>query len=248
MTERPIAQPDTDTFVSIETSDLVDRVEAQLIHAIVAGRLAPGARIVEADIARRMGISRAPVREAARRLERQGILMSRPRHGFNVRTITIREIDELYQVRMSLELMAVGLACKHADEAGLVRLIEAVEHMVADAESLSQSERVVRDLAFHTTICELSGNGYLSRLFSNMRTELRMIMALIETAYQDPKRVAATHQPIMAALEARDVAVAQDAMRVHLEDARQHVRAMFIQQHGEQIVPSEDRKLGLLTP
>jgi len=241
MTERPTAYSDadvargieTDTFVSIETSDLVDRVEAQLIHAIVAGRLAPGARIVEADIARRMGISRAPVREAARRLERQGILMSRPRHGFNVRTITIREIDELYQVRLNLELMAVSLACTHADDAGLSRLVEAVEHMVADAESLSQSERVVRDLAFHTTICELSGNAYLLRLFGNMRTELRMIMALIEIAYQDPKWVAATHQPIIAALQSRQVEAAQAAMRVHLEDARQHVRAMFIQQHGE---------------
>src|SRR5207253_2721310 len=104
-------------FASIEVSDLVAAVEAQLTQAIVEGRLPPGSRIVEADIARRMNVSRAPVREAARRLERQGVLVSRPRHGFAVRTVTVREIDDLFQVRLNLELMAASLACKPTPDA-----------------------------------------------------------------------------------------------------------------------------------
>ncbi|MGI4860028.1 MAG: GntR family transcriptional regulator, partial [Janthinobacterium lividum] len=100
-------------FVSVEAADLVAQVEAQLTQAIVEGRLPPGSRIVEAEIARRMNISRAPVREAARRLERQGILIARPRHGFTVRTITVRGIDDMFQVRLNIELLAASLACRH---------------------------------------------------------------------------------------------------------------------------------------
>ncbi|CAM3645995.1 GntR family transcriptional regulator [Bordetella sputigena] len=225
--------PDDDSgFASIAATDLVAEVEAQLIHAIAEGRLPPGARIIEADLARRMGISRAPVREAARRLERQGIVVARPRHGFTVRTITAGEIDDLYQVRLHMELQAVELACKNADEAGMQRLQAALARMVAEAATTPQTQRVMRDLEFHTLICELSGNGYLLRLFMNMRTELRMIMALIELAYQDPQRVAETHQPIVDCLRRRDVAAASAAMRLHLEDARLHVRALYQEKHG----------------
>ena len=107
-----MVNPSTDTalFESVDTTDLVDLVEAQLTRAIVDGKLPPGSRIVEADIARRMGISRAPVREAARRLERQGVLVARPRHGFAVRTISVQEIDDLYEVRISIELTSIELA------------------------------------------------------------------------------------------------------------------------------------------
>lgn len=220
-------------FVNIETTDLVEAVEAQLIHAIVQGRLTPGARIVEADIARRMGISRAPVREAARRLERQGILDARPRHGFTVRAITVEEIDDLYRVRLALETMAIKLACLSADEAGLARLQAIVHAMQNDPPELPQSQRVMRDLEFHTLICELSGNGYLRRLFSNMRTELRMIMALIDLVCRtSPEQAAVTHQSILDSISRRDPEAAARLLEHHLELARKNVRALFLQRHS----------------
>ncbi|MDF3888433.1 GntR family transcriptional regulator [Cupriavidus basilensis] len=230
-------------FASIEVSDLVAAVEAQLTQAIVEGRLPPGSRIVEADIARRMNVSRAPVREAARRLERQGVLISRPRHGFAVRTVTVREIDDLFQVRLNLELMAASLACKQAPEAGLKQLLAMVERMVLEADSLPQIERVARDLAFHTAICELSGNAYLHRMFSQMQTEIRMIVALIDSVYHDPKAVAETHRPIAEAISRRDEAAAQAAVRFHIEDAWVHVRAVFMQKQGATEAPPMESAL-----
>lgn len=224
-------------FASIEVSDLVAAVEAQLTQAIVEGRLPPGSRIVEADIARRMNVSRAPVREAARRLERQGVLVSRPRHGFAVRTVTAREIDDLFAVRLNLETMAAQLACRHAPEASLQLLGEMVERMVQEAESLPQIERVARDLAFHTAICELSGNAYLHRVFSHMQTEIRMIVALIDSVYHDPRAVAETHRPIVEALARRDEAAATAALRLHIEDARVRVRVVFMQKQGAAEAP-----------
>ncbi|WP_454767089.1 GntR family transcriptional regulator [Cupriavidus campinensis] len=240
MPSLPNAAPPASPFASIEAFDLVAAVEAQLTQAIVEGRLPPGSRIVEADIARRMHVSRAPVREAARRLERQGVLVSRPRHGFAVRTVTVREIDDLFQVRLNLELMAASLACRQASDAGLAQLLDMVDGMVRDAESLPQIERVARDLAFHTAICELSGNAYLHRVFSQMQTEIRMVVALVDRVYHDPRAVAETHRPIAAALLTRDEDAAAAALRFHIQDGWMHVRNVFMTKQGAGEAPTTE--------
>lgn len=232
MTRADQAASGADLFESVQAQDLVGLVEAQLTRAIVEGRLAPGTRVYEADIARRMGVSRAPVREAARRLERQGVLVARPRHGFAVRTISVQEIDDLFEVRISLELTSIELACRKAGDAGLARLKKLVDTMVRKAPTLAQHDRIAIDLEFHTLICELSGNAQLHRMFSNTQTEMRMIIALIDAVYDDPETVARTHYPIVESLLERDAVGACAAMRVHLEDAWQHVRALFVEQHG----------------
>lgn len=236
MTSQPL--PDNSAFESLNVPDLVGLVEMQLTRAIVEGRLAPGSRIVEADIARRMGVSRAPVREAARRLERQGVLVSRPRHGFAVRTISVQEIDDIFEVRISLEMTAIERACIKASDADLARLQALVELMVNEAPTEPQHKRIARDLDFHTLICELSGNAHLHRIFSNTQTEMRMIIALCDAVYHDPAAMAETHQPIADALMRRDAAAARAAMRLHLDDAWQHVRALFVKQHGAASTPS----------
>jgi len=233
---------DSADFESVEAPDLVGLVEAQLTRAIVEGRLAPGARVFEADIARRMGVSRAPVREAARRLERQGVLVARPRHGFAVRTVSVQEIDDLFEVHISLELTAIELACRKADDAGLARLQALVDTMVHEAPLLPQHGRIALDLGFHTLICELSGNAQLHRIFSNMQTELCMIIALIDALYDDPATIANTHYPIVEALLSRDPAAARAALHLHLDDAWKHVRALFVEQHGAAPTPRASKR------
>ncbi|MBP6900443.1 MAG: GntR family transcriptional regulator [Burkholderiaceae bacterium] len=215
------------TFSSISVPDLVGVVEAQLQQAILAGRIAPGERIVEAELARQMGVSRAPVREAARRLESLGLLVSRPRHGFTVRDITLAQVNDLYQVRRTLELMAAELACQAASDAQLAALMDQVDAMVRDTPRMGQAQRVATDLAFHQQICALSGNAYLLRLFANMNTEVRLFLALSEDSYGDPASLAETHRPIAAALQRRDVAAVRQALGHHLDDAVLHVRSLF---------------------
>ncbi len=229
---RPTTNADSDAFESIDMPDLVGVVEARLTQAIVEGRLPHGSRVVEAEIARQMAISRAPVREAARRLERQGLLISRPRRGFFVREVTLKEIDDLFQVRLSLELTGIAAACEHGDDAGMQRLQALVTQMIAQAKALPQHKRIELDLNFHTLICEMSGNAHLLRIFSSTQTEMRMIIALIDDVYQDPEMVAATHQPILDALLRRDAPAAMACMKIHLDDAWQHVRNLFVTQHG----------------
>ncbi len=231
-TEEPHVEPAADDFGSVAVPDLVDRVEAQLTRAIVEGRLPPGARVVEAELARKMGVSRAPVREAARRLERQGVLVARPRHGFAVRTITVQEIDDLMEVRISLELTAVALTCRKASDAGLARLATQAEAMVRQAPTLPQHDRIATDLGFHTAISALSGNAHLHRIFGQTQTEMQMIIALIDAVYSDPEGVARSHLPVLTALLRRDEEAACAAMRLHLEDSWRQVRNLFAERHG----------------
>lgn len=218
--------PDNDDlFSSIQSPDLVAIAEARIQTAILNGQIAPGERIVEAELARRMGISRAPVREAARRLESAGLLISRPRHGFFVRTLSGQEADDLYQVRIDLELLGARLACTQASDAQLARLPLMVDHMVEQSSRLSRAERVALDLGFHAYIAEISGNRYLQRLFGNMQTEVRMFLSLNEPSYEDPHFVAESHRPIVQAFVKRDVQAAQAALRLHLEAAHDQTRA-----------------------
>lgn len=227
MTLRMAEAPLAPAFSSIQVPDLVGVVEAQLQQAILSGRIGPGERIVEAELARQMGVSRAPVREAARRLESLGLLVSRPRHGFAVRTLSRGQVNDLYQVRIQLELLAASLACQQASDAELGRLVARVDDMVARATSLTSAERVALDLEFHFTISALSGNHYLQRLFDNMQTEVRMFLALSEDSHGDPQALAETHRPIAQALARRDVDAVQAALCVHLEDARAHACGLF---------------------
>ena len=97
----------------IADSDLVGQVARILTQAIVQGRLPPGSKVVEAGIARELGISRAPVREAARLLEKQGLLVRSPRRGFFVRKLEIRNIDEIYDLRICIERHAGVLAARN---------------------------------------------------------------------------------------------------------------------------------------
>ncbi|WPB55155.1 GntR family transcriptional regulator [Xylophilus sp. GOD-11R] len=226
---RIAASPASPAFASIEMPDLVGVIEARLQEAILSGSLAPGSRIVEAELARQMGVSRAPVREAARRLESLGLLVSRPRHGFAVRTISVKEVDDLYQVRINLELMSAALACRNATDEELANVGLKVDEMVAKADVLDQSARVALDLSFHVHICQLSRNEYLQRLFENMMTEVRMFLALSEETYGDRHALAETHRPIALALAARDIPTVQNALRYHLEVAQEHVRGLFLQ-------------------
>ena len=226
MADQPESHPG---FSSIQVPDLVAMVEAQLQDAILEGRIALGERIVEADLARRMGISRAPVREAARRLESTGLLVARPRHGFAVRDFTLQQVDDLYQVRITLEGMGARLACRHATDSDCAALLDQVGQMVAQAARLSRARRVAQDLAFHHQLCALSGNAYLLKLFQNLRHEVQLFLALSEDSYGDPTALAETHWPIAQALQRRDEAGLVQALRHHLEVAVVHVRQLFTQ-------------------
>lgn len=212
---------------TLAKSDLVARIEEELRSAIVSGQLGPGARVVEVDIARQLGVSRAPLREAARRLESVGLLVSRPGHGFAVRSFSAHDVEDLYPVRIQLERASVEWACARASDAVLASFPAKVDVMVAQAENLPPSVVIARDLAFHDSIAAASGNRYLHRLVKNVQAELTVFLTLGAAEVYDPRSLAETHRPLAAALARRDVDAALDALDIHLGDAWVLARRVF---------------------
>jgi DNA-binding GntR family transcriptional regulator len=186
---------------ALAETDLVGQVARVLMQAVLEGRLPPGSKVVEAGIARELGVSRAPVREAARLLESQGLLVASPRRGFFVRQFAADDIDDIYDLRLCVERHAAVLAARKMTPVtrDVLRRQLDVLHQTADLDD--PARQVEEDYRFHRLICEIAGNRRLLRLFDDLASELRMVIGLIGRLYDDPHQIADTHEPVLAAIE-----------------------------------------------
>jgi DNA-binding GntR family transcriptional regulator len=218
---------DTRTFSAIRTTDLVTQISRMMTEAIVTGRLKPGQRVTELQLSKEFGTSRAPVREAARLLENQGLIVSSPRRGFFVRELTADEMRDIYELRICLELHAADIAVEKMTggqiedlEAQLARL-----HQLAHDGSIE--EQIIADFTFHRMLCEASGNQRLMKVYNELAAEMSIGITLIGKLYDDPHRIAETHDPIVAAVRKRDRAELADALRYHIGVAQKYVVELF---------------------
>jgi len=137
---------------------LVDRVAELLREDIVRGRIKPGEKITEVALARRLGISRNPIREAVRRLEGTGLLVNHPRRGRFVREIGREEADDIFFFRASIERSAIHrVACRRTSK-DIAELRAILEAMHAAAKQGDTAETFAQDVRFHRAICEISGS------------------------------------------------------------------------------------------
>ena len=216
-------------FSPVQPRTLADQVAEQLHDAIVRGLLRPGQRIVEAEIASQMGISRAPVREAIRQLQQRGLIVSRPHKGTFVGELTLDEIDDVYGLRQCLEVYAVGQAVERATDGELLGLSDYVDRMRSVAREGAPAPMVEIDLLLHRRFCELSRNRKLVAVFDSIASEVRMVIALVGRVYTDPMRLVEDHAILVEAVQARDRPRAEREVQAHLLDAWQKVRALFLE-------------------
>jgi len=214
-------------FEPITHPDLVTIIARRITEAIVSGQLPPGARLNELHLARNFGTSRAPVREAARLLESQGLVQASPRRGFFVRTLTPSDLREIYELRIGLESFAAELALARIGSEDIATLKRQVDLMFTLADQGSVEKQVFEDFAFHRLLCAMSGNTRILRIFDEIATEMRAGIALIGKLYDNPHRIAETHLPIIAAIEARDPGGVRSALDYHIGTAQEAVVALF---------------------
>lgn len=213
--------------IGLAATDLVSAVAREISAAVIEGRLAPGERLGEERVARALGVSRAPVREAARQLVQRGLLVAVPRRGFFVRALSLREVDDLYDLRLTIERHAALRILDRDPEPAAARLEACVEALKEAARARDERAMIDGDLRFHRLICELSGNARLLKLFDDLADELRLVIHLIGQLYDDPDRMAATHEPVVAAIRARDAMAVDEAVSYHIEVAWREVRRLF---------------------
>ena len=198
-----------------------------LRDAILNGRLAPGDRIVEAEIARQMAISRAPVREAIRKLERDGLVRYIPRRGTVVVKLAPEEVHDVYYLRAHLEEYAVRLAALRATDDDLSTLANVIEQMKVCAARDDFQGLIAKDVEFHARICHLSGSKRLPLLWDSLNPHSWTLLTGQKTARFTLAQIAERHLPILQALRARDADRAAAAIHRHIAELADDVLAQL---------------------
>lgn len=188
----------------------------RLVADIRARALKPGDRLTETDLARRLGLSRTPVREAVRQLESDGLVVHLPRVGMVVRELDYAEITELYEMRAVLEGTAARLAARAASDVELAELdaIQAEMTQAADAAALAEANR-----QFHAVLLNAARNRFLVKAVDTVQ---KTLLILGPSTMEEGARAAeavAEHAALIAALRARDGKQAEALMRAHIEAA-----------------------------
>jgi DNA-binding GntR family transcriptional regulator len=189
-----------------------------LIDLIVSGELLPGQHLVETDIARQLGVSRQPIREALHRMEAEGWVDLRPSQGAFVHVPTDSEVDELLDVRELLEAETTRLAARHANAAGVARLRALCQEGVAAAQANDISRAVQANNAFHAEIAGLAGNAVLADLDSIVSRRVQWYYRLVAPYRQRDSWT--EHIAQIDAIEAHDEELARSLARSHTEQTR----------------------------
>lgn len=195
---------------------LPDQAAEILRAAIRSGELRPGQRLVEAELAAQMGVSRIPIREAIRSLERDGLVVSEPGRGASVVSLTDEDILEIYGLRASLEAYAIELIIEGNRADAIEELHALVEEMAAPARAGIRDELMEIDLRFHQALCRLSGNGRLLEAWVRLSDQIRMLLRLKDMVADDSGRLPMGHQRIVDAIARGDASDARELLRGHI--------------------------------
>ncbi|MDA8237530.1 MAG: GntR family transcriptional regulator [Chloroflexi bacterium] len=203
---------------SISRSVLSDQVKDRLLQAILDGRYPPGARIVETRVARELGTSQAPVREALRDLEALGVVETTAFRGARVRRPSAAELLEAFAIRAELESLGARLAIPRLADADLATLEGYIEEMQRAAEAGDTHDEAAADAAFHSRIVELAGNRTLARVWRTLEPYSRTYIT-IDAPGIDRRRIADEHLPVLDALRRRDPDLVVEVLHRHFATA-----------------------------
>jgi DNA-binding GntR family transcriptional regulator len=209
---------------------VTSRVEAayrDIRQRIVRGTYPPGTPLSDSELARVCGISRTPVREALCRLLEEGYVERVPGRGFYVTQITMKLVQDTFEVRRLLEAQAAACAADRHDAATLKRLRQLAPipaGMGPEAREAAQEANA----QFHLAVAQAAGNAVLFGLVRNCLDQVNRFMALGVPLQTVQTRGTAEHVAIVEAIEKRDRAAATLAMERHLDDCRQeYLRALL---------------------
>ncbi len=201
-----------------------ERPEDLLRAAIVAGRLLPNERLVEADLARRLGVGRSAVRTALARLEHEGLVELEPHRGARVRLVSVPEAVEIVQARAVLEGLAASRAARNATDADVadLRAILAEMRRLLDAGDLLTASDT--NAVLHRRLLEIGGHATANRLIDGLRSQLVRFTYRTILVPGRSERSFAEHTAIVDAVAAHDAAAAEKAMRRHLSHVADALR------------------------
>jgi phosphonate utilization transcriptional regulator len=208
-------------------------VQRELERMILAGDLAAGAKLTEASIAELLGVSRGPVREAFRALESSGLVRLEKNRGVFVRQISIREADEIYELRAILDEFVGRRLAQVVTPAQVRELRQIVERMEKAAARNDVDAYLAANLAFHDRLVELTGNAKLLLMYRRLVNELHLFRRATLTQGGALPVSTREHRDIVDRIAGGQVAAAGRALHEHVMASRARMHAMYGNGSGE---------------
>ena len=212
---------------------LIDSVYDRLRDLMLSNELRGGQKLVDRELAERLGVSRTPVREALGRLTMMGLVEARSRRGYYVRQYTAEQMTDIYEFRKILEVNAARLAAQHASPAHLREFHSLLlESEKLSAEPVNRAKTVEIDLRIHDLIARASGNGSLHEAVHNLMDRVTCLIWVdwLDATAADPVSMAAAHREhkalLLSVLE-KDAERAGELMGTHIDNAREGLASML---------------------
>lgn len=211
-------------------ASVVDSVYDNIYHQLMALDIAPGSRIPIDVLAREIGVSQTPVREALSRLEREGLVRKEHLIGYSAAPQwTRKQFEDLYVFRLLLEPEAARLAAKNMTPEALQQLQRAAADMGNGETPLDRNTRYSRfaraDANFHDDIMRISGNEIIRSTLFNQHVHLHIFRLMFHTRVT--QEALEEHEALLAAFRAHDPDAAHQAMYVHIERSRDRLLSAF---------------------
>ena len=216
-----------------EYMPLRDLVFTTLRQAILKGELQPGERLMEIQLADKMGVSRTPIREAIRKLEKEGLVNMIPRKGAEVAGISEKMLKDVLEVRMTLEKLAFKLAMQHIKPADIERLEETERNFVKAVQEGDIVNMTAADEQFHFIIYDVAGNDKLKELLYNLKENMYRYRMEYLKDENYRKALAEEHANLIECFRRNDLAGGVDLTEQHIENQERAVLKRLRQEEAD---------------
>lgn len=206
---------------------LQEQTYQALRTAILSGELTPGQRLIETHLAKKLQVSRTPIREALRQLQREELVVVEPNNILRVATISMIDAVQLYDCRLALEQLSVAEACEKATEAQIQNLnlmvMQAEKLINSKPSQLTNFQLLDLDYRFHRLLAESSGNLWLRSLLDQVFDKMMLLRIHTIQNNRDVLEIRTEHRRIYEAVQARNTDAATQAIKAHLVASKERV-------------------------
>ncbi len=198
----------------IDREKVPEQVLNRLREAIISGQLKPGRRVPQAELAESFGVSRMPIREALNRLEAEGLVVIHPYKGAEVAELSVKELQEIYEIRIALETLALKIGVPQFDKSSLKTLKTVLIKMDKEEDS---SSWVALNTDFHTLLYKSSNRELLINHIENLRNKSDRYLRLFASQRNRTEQAQREHWAIYTACEQKDTQTASNLLAEHLQ-------------------------------
>lgn len=213
--------------INIDNTPLSEKIASTIRNNIIKGILKPGERLIEPKLSEMLGISRTPIREALRLLEMEGFIEIIPRRGAIVTTLTEKDIDDIFVIKMKLEPLASMLAVKHLDKSDMDKMRDLVRKMDSSS-SKAVSQMINWNYDFHRIFIYKCGNERLIKMLEGLQQQFKRATVYSFSIEGRTMEVREEHAELLEAFESGDEKVVEKLVEKHVYNGWQFIRKQYM--------------------